>query len=63
MEEINDLKSQVDTLHCLVEEKDSELEVEQKQATSLSNFKEQNQILTEEVKQLKSERDTLHAQI
>ncbi len=42
MEEINDLKSQVDTLHNVVEERETELDVERKQLTSLTNIKEQN---------------------
>jgi chromosome segregation ATPase len=60
VEEINDLKSQVDTLHNVVEERESELEVERKQVTSLTNSKEQNQTLMEEAREMKTERDALH---
>lgn len=62
-QEILQLKTQVDSLGTMLEEKDSDYEAEKQKAASLSSIKDLYTVQVTEIKSLKLERDQLNQQV
>ncbi len=62
-EQIAELKEQLDQTNCELQKKEGELEVEKTKVVSLSNVKELNNRLQNELRESKQERDQIHKTI